>query len=124
MTTQLITFDMVEAELAKLDRRKRNPMRDGTCLYTDPRNPARHCIVGQLWANLDVPVPGPESIVSADEAAEALGTIDRHAPGVLTALVDLQESADALSYSNRPWASAIDKWPSIRGSYQEGRDEA
>lgn len=123
-TPEVITFDMVEAALAKLNRRKRNPERKGICLYTDPRNPERHCIVGQIWANLGVPVPDEYCDQGAAVAAAEYGTLALHEGGLINALGDLQEYADARRGDRpRAWGLVIDAWPEIRSRYREGRDE-
>lgn len=127
MTTPLVTFDSVEAELAKLSRRKRNPIHgDGTCLYTDPRDPKRHCIVGQVWDNLGVRVPPPDYMGDVSSAVDNFGTRGLHAPNLVHALGELQSIADQDSADGRGWGGAIDAWPTIRESYtrvEEDNDE-
>lgn len=120
-TDYTVTFDSVEVVLAKLNRRRRNPVkfRGGMCLYTDPRNPARHCIVGQIWEDHCLPVPDADTEGYAPYAADKMGTAALHADGVLLALENLQRRADAKTQSGKPWASAIDEWPAIRAQYED-----
>lgn len=53
-----VTLAEVEAVLPTLNRRRRNPSQGFACAYTDPRNPSRHCIAGEVMTQLGVPVPG------------------------------------------------------------------
>ena len=68
MTRRKITKEEVEAALlaqCEAHPGKRNPTMKGaaTCLYTDPRNSSRHCVVGQYLADLGLPVPGPDCLL-------------------------------------------------------------
>ena len=112
MTTPVVTFDAVTAIIDQLPRDRLNPTNeDGTCLYTSDSDPTRHCIVGEIWARLGVPVPGPDaSGVPAGACGDAR---EMHAPGVLSALGELQEIADSETWQGKPWAYAIDCWPEI-----------
>ncbi len=119
MTTPVVTLDAIEAVLPKLDRKRKNPMHNGGCLYTSTRNPKHHCIVGQIWNELGLPVPGPEVQNDVYRAAQLSGTLALHSPEAITALDRLQYRADDLSASGRSWAGAIDAWPSIRRTVEQ-----
>lgn len=112
MTTPVVTFDAVTAIIGQLPRDGINPANErGTCLYTDPSDPTRHCIVGEIWARLGVPVPGPYVVGVPGDACG--GACEMHAPRVLAALGELQVVADSETWAGRPWAYAIDRWPEI-----------
>lgn len=112
MTTPVVTFETVTAIIGQLPRYRLNPVNErGTCLYTDHSDPTRHCIVGEIWARLGVPVPGPYEVGIPDAVCgDARGM---HAPRVLAALGELQGVADSETWQGKPWAYAIDCWPEI-----------
>jgi hypothetical protein len=39
----------------------RNPKGGEACVYTDPDDPTRHCIVGQVLVHLSLPLPPPKA---------------------------------------------------------------
>ena len=113
MTTPVVTFETVTRIIGQLPRDGLNPVNErGTCLYTDPSDPTRHCIVGEIWARLGVPVPGPD-VVAAPHDVCSDDSREMHAPGVLLALGELQAIADSETWEGKPWAYAIDCWPEI-----------
>lgn len=120
MTTACpITFDVLDAVIAGLDRTQVNPVVPGNCAYTSETDPNHHCIVGQIWLELGRYVPGPNEIAaSVKTVVEARGEAGDYAPGVVKALLMLQVEADnsalKMPSQDRTWASAIDSWPQIK----------
>ena len=116
-----VTFDMLDKVIAGLDREQVNPIDDDWfCLYTSRTDPNHHCIVGQIWHELGLPVPGYSrgDQVFPHVVADRNGTYDIYERGTLSALRDLQARADKLARDGgKPWAAAIDAWPAIRAYY-------
>lgn len=57
-----VTIDEVRATAATLPYDRRNPGEEedpggGRCVYTDPEDPTCHCIVGEILARLEIPLP-------------------------------------------------------------------
>lgn len=113
-----ITFEDIEAVLAKLDRTTINPTAWGNCVYTSNADPSHHCIVGQIWHELGRHVPRPgEDAGSVRTVLAGIGECDKYAPGVIAALERLQIEADNLALSrkdDRTWGVVLDMWPRIK----------
>jgi hypothetical protein len=94
--TTKITRDDVLRAVAGLDRNRRNPVKDETCVYTSSRG--NHCIAGQIITDLGGRVPGYRSkwntqpLTSIQWNPEVGVEIDGDA---FDLLVDLQETADS-----------------------------
>lgn len=73
----------------------------GFCVYTDPDDPARHCLIGQLATEQGWPLPNVN--VNADGAAER-GRWPVTAAGAAL-LADVQEQADAATKRCQPWST-------------------
>lgn len=118
MSSPVITFEDIEAVLAKLDRTTINPIVPGNCAYTSETDPAHHCIVGQIWYELGRHVPGPDTKASsARTVIVERGEADDYAPGVVTALQAMQVEADEAALSVRSdgtWGAIIDSWPRFK----------
>lgn len=117
---EIITFEILDAAIAKLDRSKVNPIGPAGCLYTS-EDGVNHCLVGQLWVDLGLPVPGPGVTKPASIVARDNATSRRYVPGALTALDIIQTVADRLAVASlddddedRGWGAAIEQWPAIR----------
>ena len=118
MKTPVITFEDIEAVLAKLDRTRVNPIVPGNCAYTSEADPTHHCIVGQIWHELGRHVPGPNTpAASARKVIAERRETDDYAPGVVTALQAMQVEADEAALSIRSdgtWGAIIDNWPRFK----------
>lgn len=57
MTTELIPHEVVQDTLRKVNGNRKNPVEDGGCVYSDPENPDRHCIAGEVLSLLGLPLP-------------------------------------------------------------------
>ena len=118
MSAPIITFEDIEAVLAKLDRTRVNPIVPGNCAYTSETDPDHHCIVGQIWHELGRYVPGPNTpAASARKVIAERGETDDYAPGVITALQAWQVEADEAALSVKAdgtWGAIIDSWPRFK----------
>ena len=118
MSAPIITFEDIEAVLAKLDRTRVNPIVPGNCAYTSETDPTHHCIVGQIWHELGRYVPGPGApAASVLTVLRGRGELDDYAPGVVTALQAMQVEADEAALSIRAdgtWGAIIDAWPRFK----------
>lgn len=73
------------------------------CAYTDPKDPERHCLIGQLVAEQGWAMPSPEHNANA---AFVAGT--HHWPLTADAadwIGDAQEAADNASNAGAPWSA-------------------
>lgn len=80
------------------------------CLYTDPTDPSKHCIVGQFFADHGTPPLLEHEGQNADKLAGRLG----YSPEMQQVLLLMQESADRATRRSMqpgceilPWANAI-----------------
>ena len=117
---EIIAFEDLDAAIAKLDRSRVNPVGPYGCLYTS-EDGADHCLVGQLWSDLGLPVPGSGTVKPASIVARDNATSRRYVPGALMALDLLQTVADRLAVEPlgvddepRGWGAAIEQWPAIK----------
>ena len=89
----------------------RNPTEEdypSVCLYTDPDDPSRHCIAGQLAASEGWRVPGPNVLSGACAVADDYGW-----PLSAEATVALRRVQAAADSGVRSWGS-----PEVRAAIE------
>lgn len=96
----LLTVDDLRPKLREIVARMPkacNPTVDGTCLYTDPVDSDRHCLAGQLAAELGWQVPGPdvEGLVSMGVHIQFGWPLDEDAVEYLTTVQGAADMAIA-----------------------------
>lgn len=92
-----------------------NPLHGWRCVYTDPFDATKHCVVGQTLVKLGVPLPDVNSSdnlvgVPNSDFTDYLAEVDVDlSPGARDILIATQNLADrgTLNIPRKGWAEAV-----------------